>query len=299
MKLLAYILLFYIVGNLSQDKLYGQEEESAAVSLEEHTDAFQECFFEALKQKGIENYDKAINHLLECKQLDARNPVVDHELAKAYMANGQPLLALEYGISALNSDPANLWYLETVVGTSLQQGNTTEMIKGRIPYANKLLKENLARVYYRMNNYGAAMEVLRDLNKSAFSEQLAARIQDSLQQLKEDKSLPEIAQNPLEALKESLDDLLENKEYGPLEEQSVEALEQFPSVPYFYYVRGLVLHHTDKNEESVAVLEDGLDYLLDDVSLAEKMYRALAAAYNALGNTSKANMYLSKIKSGS
>jgi hypothetical protein len=45
------------------------EEESAAVSLEAYTDEFQEHFFEALKQKGIENYDKAINELLVCRQL--------------------------------------------------------------------------------------------------------------------------------------------------------------------------------------------------------------------------------------
>lgn len=38
-----------------------QEEESAEISLELYSDEFQEYFFEALKQKGIENYDKAIN----------------------------------------------------------------------------------------------------------------------------------------------------------------------------------------------------------------------------------------------
>ena len=32
-----------------------EEEESAAISLEENIDEFQEHFFEALKQRGIEN----------------------------------------------------------------------------------------------------------------------------------------------------------------------------------------------------------------------------------------------------
>ena len=41
-----------------------REEGSADVFLEEYTDEFQEKFFEALKQKGIENYDRAGQGLL-------------------------------------------------------------------------------------------------------------------------------------------------------------------------------------------------------------------------------------------
>ena len=36
--------------------LWAQEEESAELFLEEYTDEFQNLFFEALKQKGIQNY---------------------------------------------------------------------------------------------------------------------------------------------------------------------------------------------------------------------------------------------------
>ena len=36
-----------------------QEEESAEFFLEEYTDEFQNLFFEALKHKGIQNYDRA------------------------------------------------------------------------------------------------------------------------------------------------------------------------------------------------------------------------------------------------
>ncbi len=291
--------MFCIGSWLPQGGLYAQEEESAAVSLEENTDEFQESFFEALKQKGIENYDKAINHFLECKRLDAQNPVIDHELAKVYLANGQPLIALEYGISALQAEPANLWYLETVVSTALQQGNTTEMIKERIPYGNSDLKENLARVYYRMNNYVAAMEVIKDLKKSDFSEQLATRIIDSLELKKEAKRPPTVKENPVTVIRGELEAILEREAYAELQERSAEALEQFPSFPFFYYAQGLALIREGKHQEGVAVLEEGLDYLLDDAELAEKMYRELARGYNALGNTSKANMYLSKIKSGS
>jgi tetratricopeptide (TPR) repeat protein len=299
MKLLAYILLFWLGVTALHGGLFGQEEESAAVSLEDVTDEFQESFFEALKQKGIENYDKAINHLLECKRLDPANPVVDHELAKAYGANGQSLEAMEYGIAALNTEPSNLWYLETLVSATLQQGNTVDILKDRIPYANKLLRENLARVFFWRKDYQAALGILNDLNKSDFSVHLATRIRDSLKHREEEAKKEEEEVNPMEAYRRELQQLLEDEAYGTLEPPSLEALENFPSFPFFYYVRGMVLNHNKQYQAAAAVLEEGLNYLLDDPVLEGGIYKALAAAYTGMGNTSKANMYLSKLKSGS
>ena len=54
----------------------------------------------------------------------------------------------------------------------------------------------------------------------------------------------------------------------------------------------------NRHGEAVEVLEAALDYVLDDVSLSNKIYTILADAYTALNNTSKANTYLRKIKPG-
>jgi tetratricopeptide (TPR) repeat protein len=280
--------------------LYAQiEEESAAVSLEAYTDEFQEHFFEALKQKGIENYDKAINELLKCKQIDPDNPAVNHELAKTYLANGQAMQAVEYGIAALNSDPTNMWYLETLINSVLQQGYTLEFLNGRIPVDNKVLKENLALIFYKKNDFQRALELLKELGKSGFSDQLMAKINDTLERRDKASVTREETGNPLEDMRMELEMLMAREDFGTLDAKSAEALEQFPSLPYFYYVRGIVLAHNGNNEGAIAVLEEGLNYLLDDAALADKMYKTLASAYAALGNNSKANMYLSKIKSGS
>ena len=109
-------------------------DESAEVFLEDYSDAFQENFFEALKQKGIENYDKAINLLLECKLIDATNSVVDHELAKVYLVDKQYAMAQDYAISALLSEPENLWYLNTLVSTIQMQGSSLDQMDINIPY---------------------------------------------------------------------------------------------------------------------------------------------------------------------
>jgi len=75
-------------------------------------------------------------------------------------------------------------------------------------------------------------------------------------------------------------------------------LENYPSQPFFYYARGYALNKKKKHNEAIDVLEAALDYLLDDPSLANKIYQQLADAYTATNNTSKANMYLRKVKPG-
>ena len=65
--------------------LYAQEEVSAEISLEKNIDEFQEHFFEALKQRGIENYEKAIVSLLKCKRI-TNSATLDFELGKNYFS---------------------------------------------------------------------------------------------------------------------------------------------------------------------------------------------------------------------
>jgi len=68
--------------------------------------------------------------------------------------------------------------------------------------------------------------------------------------------------------------------------------------PFFYYAHGLALHKNNKNREAVTVLESALDYLFDDISLANKIYKTLGDAYTKLNNNAKANLYFNKIKPG-
>ena len=48
------------------------------------SDEYQELFFEALKQKGIENYDKAVTALLKCQELDDSESILFYELGNNY-----------------------------------------------------------------------------------------------------------------------------------------------------------------------------------------------------------------------
>lgn len=282
------------------------EEASAEVFLEEYTDEFQDKFFEALKQKGIENYDRAINLLLECKQLDKANSVIDHELAKAYLADKQFVSAQESAISAVMSEPENLWYLTTLVDILQIQGNPIEAIRDNIPYANTSLQQNLALIYYQQKDYENALIILKGLKSNAFSTDLSSKIQDAVEAKEQSKEVVKQVlpvntanDNPLVEYQTKLEDLMAKEDFGALEQLSAEALENFPVQPFFYYARGLALNKRLKHQEAIMALEMGLEYWLEDEGLLNKMYEELVIAYTALGNAGKANAYQNKIKSRS
>ena len=282
-----------------------EEQESAEISTETYSDDFQEAFFEALKQKAIENNDKAIALLLRCKEISPENEVVDHELAKAYMEEGNLVEAREYAINALNSRPGNLWYLNTLMGILPKLGNSIDQMQSQIPTENKQLRENLALIYYWQGDYEGALKVLKGIENSSFTENLQFKINDFLRKSENiPPSLPVDNVNtpridPVQSYFSQIEQLITSKDYDALLKIAANALESFPTRPYFYYAYGLALNNTSQYKMATETLESALDYLLDDTDLNNKIYRQLSNAFNALGNSSKANMYLSKIKSGS
>lgn len=290
----------------SQEEQEIDVEQSAEVFLEEYSDDFQEYFFEALKQKGIENFDKAVNLLLKCKQLDGDNSVIDHELAKAYYEDKKYTLGEGYAVEAMVSEPENPWYLETLVDILEKQGNSIDAIAGRIPFDNPKLKENLALTYFKRKRYDKALKVLKEVKKSTFSKDLTAKINDSIDKRNAQSVSTSFAVensnagaiNAMQAYQLQIEGLIRTNSHAILLQESEEALETYPSQPFFYYAHGYALNKNGKSSAAIAILEAGLDYLINDVALANKFYTELAAAYTANGNTVKANMYLSKIKPG-
>lgn len=305
LQILAWILglIMFPVDYYAQEKEIS-ETGSAEVFLEEYTDEFQEKFFAALRQKSIGNYDRAINLFLECKQLDPGNPVLDHELARSYLASKQYVMAQQYGIAAVVAKPQDYWVLNTLVEIMQGQGALVEGVKARIPFDDRVLKENLSLIYYRQQNYEEALKILNGMQRSEFARELSMKINDSLRPSKSaDPEMDNLApaaveDNPMEQYISIISNLLAKADFKRAAAVSAEALESFPLQPYFYYASGLVLSREHKYGEAISILESGLDFLLEDVDLANKIYRELADANRALGNSSKANMYLSKIKSG-
>jgi tetratricopeptide (TPR) repeat protein len=236
--------------------------------------------------------------------LDPNNSVLDHELAKAYLASKQLVLAQQYAIAALVDRPDNFWVLNTLVTIVQRQGSPLDVVRDKIPFNNSMLQENLAMIYFRQENYENALKLLNGMKNNAFSRELTSKINNSIRSMERlenqrDTVIVKVEkENPMDNYVSIISGYLEKGDFKNAEAISVEAMENFPAQPYFYYANGLSLNRGKKHKEAIAVLELGLDYLLDDVDLANEMYKELVDANNALGNSSKANMYLSKIKTG-
>lgn len=308
-----FFLVILISGFLSLKTTYAQEnqtieiEQSAEVFLEEYSDTFQENFFEGLKQKGIRNYDRAITYFLECKRLQPQNTVVSFELAKFHLYDKQLILAQEYALEAVNGEPENYWYAETLVNVVEARKSILNEVKGELPWNNVELRSNLAEIYFLKKDYIMAQSVLKGLKATKSNDRLEQRIKDSLQTQTKKISTLQIpssqvaseALNSIEDYKIKINELLNtNDDVVTLLAISEEAMESFPSQPFFYYSNGAALNRSQKREDAIEILETALDYVIDDIALENKIYKELANAYTAINNTSKANMYLSKIKPG-
>jgi len=131
-------------------------------------DQFQEYFFEALKQKGIENYQKSVDALLKCIELDDSKSVLYYELGKNYMALKNFGAAEEAFKEAVSVDPENEWYLDQLYGVYIQQDDMRKALKTvkQLVKFHPDYKQDLASLYIRLEKYDDAMDILDEMDKN-------------------------------------------------------------------------------------------------------------------------------------
>ncbi len=294
----------FLILSLSLGFLKAQEEGSADLFTDAYTDQFQEAFFEALKQKGIENYDRAEALLLDAKKLDPLSPVVDHELARVLLLSKAYERAERYALDAVRARPGEYWYVQTLMEILNRQSKTPEMYKGELPLEMEAFRLNLARWYFSAGKFEKAREQLDPLPETEAVRQLRARI-ESLGSKKE-SGQPEapvvsgvVEEGSVAFYEAELRGLVRAEDWNQVQQMSREALERYPLQPYFYYTSGIALLRQGKALEASSILQEGEGMLLGDSEVAQDIYRALAEAYTVLGNPAKAKKYQDKLKSGS
>lgn len=132
------------------------------------TDVFQEAYYESLKQKGIENYDKAIIELEKCLQLQPQNGVVFHELGKNYFFKKDYVQAEEAYNKATQIDPKNKWYwidLYEVYYTT-KNFNQGILILQKIIPLDKKYKEDLVSLYMYTRQHDKALLLINELDET-------------------------------------------------------------------------------------------------------------------------------------
>jgi tetratricopeptide (TPR) repeat protein len=150
--------------------LLAQEPETPEDSLGNVSDAFQEFFFEGLKQKAIENYELALTALNKAEKA-AKSPenkaVVYFEMGKNYVHLKQYAKAEEYFNKVLKSQGDRLDVMEHLYDLYYQQKDYEKAI----PLVQKLIpfdedyKEDLANLLTLTKQYDKALAQLDELDE--------------------------------------------------------------------------------------------------------------------------------------
>ncbi|MBC7525434.1 MAG: tetratricopeptide repeat protein, partial [Flavobacterium sp.] len=161
---------------------------------------------ESLKQKGIENYDKAIESLEKCKDLQPQNAIIYYELGKNYLSQKKYKDAYDNFEKATKIDPKNRWFWAGMYDVCYE----TRDFNQAIIVINKLIefkedyKEDLTSLYMSTQQFDKALTLINELNatigKSEKRENYKMQIlQDSKYQGSEKENLiAEIKKNPKE-----------------------------------------------------------------------------------------------------
>ena len=129
-------------------------------------DEYQEFFFEALKQKGIENYERAIEALQKCLNLDSTKPVIFFELGKNYNSINNFGAAEENLKKAISMQPDNEWFLDELYDVYYKQNDIDKAIKTvkQLVKYHPDYKMDLATLYIEKEKYKDALQVLDELD---------------------------------------------------------------------------------------------------------------------------------------
>ena len=130
------------------------------------SDAYQEYFFEALKQKGIENYQRAVDNLLKCIEIDDSEAILYFELGKNYN-NLKNFGAAEDALkTAVNKIPDNEWFLDELYSTYIHQKEYKKAIKTvrQLVKYHPDYKEDLANIYMQTGDFKEALKILDELD---------------------------------------------------------------------------------------------------------------------------------------
>ncbi|WP_224484292.1 tetratricopeptide repeat protein [Robertkochia aurantiaca] len=288
--------------------LSAQEKPSdASLFTDEYTDRFQENFFEALKAKGIENYDRAIAHLMECKTLDPDNPAVDYELGRNYLLQKDFRKAIGYFEQAWEGEPSNPWYARGVIESAimLREFDRALTTAQQLASQSPAYELEVAAVYTEMAEFDKAQEILTRMKEQGLVSSELYELEERIQLSRRTRNIdnttaPEAVADDDEdgpdSYRKELEALLGAGNFVSLSELSAEALDNFPAQPEFYLYRGVAVFKTGDSSEAIGYLTTGLDFIIDDRALENRFYKALIEAYQAEGNEEKIREYTKKLE---
>ncbi len=161
-KITIYCLLLFgilFVPNI----VLAQNEPNDVVTID---DGFEDFFYEAIKQKSIENFDKAIEALEKGKAIEPENPIVYFELGKNYLAQKKYKDAYDNFEKAAKMDPKNRWAWVGMydVCYDTRDYNQAIVIVEKLIEFKEDYKEDLTSLYMNTQQFDKALELINELN---------------------------------------------------------------------------------------------------------------------------------------
>jgi tetratricopeptide (TPR) repeat protein len=292
------VLLFSLVA-VSQEDVASTE----AMLVEQEEINFQTFFFEALQQKSIGNFDKAVFALETCNNIEKDNVAVLFELSKNYAFLFKYTEAEFYILKGLEKEPLNLYMLRHLKEIKTKQND----YQGAIMVQNEIVKlmpneeADLVILYIKSGKMDEAIALLKKLDKIDKVPEGLESLKESLLQetpktivsdpiVEDSKNKVDLLRDDYElkrdfnSMKLLLERELKTKQFLELLKDSEDGLEIFPAQPFLYLMNGRALNNLRKYEEALKSLEDGLDYLIEDDLMKVDFLKEMSLSYKGMGN---------------
>lgn len=91
-----------------------------------------------------------------------------------------------------------------------------------------------------------------------------------------------------------IDIYTQNAQFEKVAKAATEMIELYPAEPQFYYFAGLAYNQLKEFKKAKEMLEIGMDYVVENLTLEINYNIQLGEAYNGLGNAAKKELYFSK-----
>lgn len=162
-KTVSYFLFLVLLCNSAALLAQTEPEE-----IKPETDKFEDYFYESLKQKGIENYDRAITELEHCLKLKPNDAVVYSEMGKNYFALKNYEQSYASFEKAAQIDPKNKWFWVGMYEASYAAKNYNQALISiqKLIGFDEIYKEDLTSLYMVTQQYDKALVLINELNET-------------------------------------------------------------------------------------------------------------------------------------
>tara|TARA_R110000751_G_scaffold83608_2_gene167713 strand:- start:1467 stop:2810 length:1344 start_codon:yes stop_codon:yes gene_type:complete len=203
MKLVTCLLVLSLFSPVAEAQEPATLKDVNVDNLEDVTDDFQEYFFEALKQKGIQNYERALVALDKCISLRPQEAILYFEKGKNEAMLGNIIEAENNYLKALQLKPNQRDIMVSLYDVYYARQDfekaidlVTQLVQFDIRY-----KEDLARIYLRKGSFEKTISFIDELDeklgKDAYRNQIRKQaIALSGGDIQEKELLKQIAANP-------------------------------------------------------------------------------------------------------